>query len=103
MFAPEAGGLRYHERGDLILPGGQRMAGERRYLWRAQGTQIAVDFDDGRPFHVFDPADPRAHHACPPDSYDVRYAFGDWPRWQAMWRVQGPRKDYVMESLFARG
>ncbi|WP_417808017.1 DUF6314 family protein [Thioclava sp.] len=102
MFTTEDDGLRYHETGDLILSSGQRMAGERSYLWREQGAQIAVAFDDGRPFHVFDPTDPRADHFCAPDSYVVRYAFGDWPRWQAVWRVQGPRKDYVMESHYAR-
>ncbi|MBN2740525.1 MAG: trigger factor [Rhodobacteraceae bacterium] len=101
-FTPEETGLRYHETGDLILPGGQRMVGERSYLWREAGAQIAVTFADGRAFHVFDPTDPKAHHFCAPDRYDVSYAFGDWPRWQAVWRVTGPRKDYVMESHFAR-
>ena len=102
VFAPDPAGLRYHESGDLVLPGGQRMTGERSYLWREAGAQIAVAFADGRPFHVIDPADPRAHHSCAPDSYDVRYAFCDWPRWHCVWRVQGPRKDYVMESHYTR-
>jgi hypothetical protein len=30
----------------------------------------------------------------------VRYDFRDWPRWQAEWRVTGPRKDYGIVTRF---
>ena len=39
-------------------------------------------------------------HDCPPDTYRVRYDFRAWPRWQAEWRVTGPRKDYGIVSRF---
>ena len=43
---------------------------------------------------------PPPAHDCPPDSYRVRYDFRAWPRWQAEWRVTGPRKDYGIVSRF---
>ena len=46
--------------------------------------------------------DPGDVHACDPDTYRVRYDFRRWPRWQAEWRVTGPRKDYGMLSRFRR-
>jgi hypothetical protein len=61
-----------------------------------------VLFADGRFFHRFDAEDPApaAAHDCPPDLYRVRYDFRPWPRWQAEWRVTGPRKDYAMVSRY---
>ena len=102
-FTPEGAALRYHEEGELTLPGAAPMRAERRYLWRAEGEEIAVFFDDGRPFHRFSPAAPAAHHWCDPDDYRVRYDFAAWPLWHAEWRVQGPRKDYTMRSEYRRG
>jgi len=43
---------------------------------------------------------PAAEHDCPPDHYRVRYDFRSWPRWQADWRVRGPRKDYTLGSAY---
>ncbi|KFE34410.1 DUF6314 family protein [Thioclava atlantica] len=97
-FVPEGEGLLYLEEGALILPGGQRMRAERRYLWRTEGGRIAVFFEDGRPFHSFAPDAPEAAHWCDPDDYRVTYEFAHWPDWRAEWRVRGPRKDYVMIS-----
>ena len=63
---------------------------------------IAVFFADGRAFHRFVPAADtvEADHWCDPDTYKVRYDFSRWPVWQAEWRVTGPRKDYVMQSVY---
>ena len=79
------------------------MRATRRYLWKDGGAgTIDVLFDDGRLFHRFDAEDeaPAAEHACPPDTYRVRYDFRRWPRWQAEWRVTGPRKDYGILSRY---
>ena len=79
------------------------MQATRRYLWRDGGAgTIDVLFEDGRFFHRFDAEDPApgASHDCAPDSYRVRYDFRAWPRWQAEWRVTGPRKDYAMVSRY---
>lgn len=102
----DGGGLwRYREEGLLRYGDAAPVQAVRVYLWRQQGALIAVAFDDGRPFHAFDPnaAAPRAQHDCAPDLYDVRYDFGAWPAWRAVWQVQGPRKDYRMESVYRRG
>ncbi|MDY6858173.1 MAG: DUF6314 family protein [Pseudomonadota bacterium] len=102
-FAPGADGLIYDEEGVLHLPGQPPMAATRRYLWRAEAAGIAVFFDDGRPFHGFgSTGTEQATHHCGPDLYQVRYDFSDWPRWRTLWRVTGPRKDYVMRSTYRR-
>lgn len=91
--------------GTLVIDGaaGAGMQARRRYLWRAEGGWIAISFDDGRPFHAIPlgVTDPEATHLCSPDRYEVRYDFGRWPDWTAIWRVTGPRKDYVMTSQYA--
>lgn len=104
VLTPTAGGLAYEESGLLRLGAGVPMLATRRYLWQAAGPgRIEVAFEDGRPFHGFELDDgAEAAHDCAPDLYRVRYRFGDWPRWEAVWRVTGPRKDYRMESRYAR-
>ncbi|GAB4293722.1 MAG: DUF6314 family protein [Roseovarius sp.] len=108
VFTPEGGGLLHAETG-LLWPGSAAagvapIRAERRYRWQPgpEGT-IAVFFADGRPFHRFDPALPlpEARHPCGADLYEVRYAFGRWPRWWSRWRVRGPRKDYVMLTIYS--
>ncbi len=103
-FTPAPGGLDYHESGTLAFEGAVPMHAERRYLWRDGGAgTIEVLFEDGRFFHRFDAEDrtPGASHACDPDAYRVRYDFRAWPRWEAEWRVTGPRKDYAMVSRYS--
>lgn len=102
VFARQADGLVLHEAGRLELAGQGGFAAERRYLWRQDGACIAVFFADGRAFHRFVPAPHpvEADHWCDPDTYKVRYDFTGWPVWQAEWRVTGPRKDYVMQSVY---
>lgn len=105
VFTREAGGLRYREEGRLRLGDAPEMTATREYLWRDDGAgSIEVRFADGRYFHRFlaEEATPADLHDCPPDTYRVRYDFSGWPRWQAEWRVSGPRKDYGMVSRFRR-
>ncbi|MEP1767738.1 MAG: DUF6314 family protein [Sulfitobacter sp.] len=92
--------LSYHERGAMVLPNGQTLQAERRYLWQ-QGLQIY--FDDGRFFHAVPPKGGEAQHWCPPDDYRVSYDFGHWPQWRAVWHVSGPAKSYVMRTDYQRG
>ncbi len=100
-FAPRGATLLYREWGELTM-GGVAMAAEQSHFWRQEGTRICVVFNDGRPFHCFEPgvATPSARHDCAPDIYDVSYDLGGWPEWRAEWRVRGPRKDYVMTSAY---
>jgi hypothetical protein len=97
------GALMLREKGTLHLPGQGGFAATRCYAWwPGQGGVIEVRFDDGRPFHSFDPntADSAATHWCAPDTYAVRYDFSRWPEWSARWRVDGPRKGYTMYSRY---
>ena len=103
VFTPQAGGLEYRETGELRYAGQSPVRAERRYLWRESAGRVAVLFDDGRPFHDFPLGAGLAEavHDCAPDRYGVSYDFTDVPRWRAVWRVRGPRKDYLMTSRYA--
>jgi len=110
-FRPGGDGvLDYAETGWLRLADAPPMRAERRYAWRAQGGRVFVSFADGRPFHDFAPADPRARHLCGADVYDVAYRFDATDdgandgadAWEAEWRVRGPRKAYVMVTRYCR-
>jgi hypothetical protein len=104
VFGRDDGGLVCEETGRWIGGARDGMAGTRRSLWRAgAGGRIAVLFGDGRPFHDFDPgAGADAVHLCGADRYEVRYGFAA-EGWEAVWRVTGPVKDYVMSSRYGRG
>lgn len=104
-FTPDGDDLAYLEEGHLKFGGLTAMKATRAYRWTFPGDgQIAVQFDDGRAFHAFDATQTRARasHYCDPDDYDVTYDFTQWPEWRAAWRVEGPRKDYRMVSIYTR-
>lgn len=98
VWTPDGEGARYHETGHLILPQA-RFAAERRYTWDAD---LNVFFEDGRFFHAVPRVGGEAAHWCDPDQYDVSYDFSTWPRWSCRWQVLGPRKNYVMTSVYQR-
>lgn len=101
---PGEGGLVAEEEGQMRLPGAAPMLTQRRSIWRTDGGRIEVLFGDGRPFHAFDPGQqrPQAVHDCAPDRYEVVYDFSNFPVWTSIWRVNGPRKDYVMTTTHRR-
>ena len=103
-FEPLGDGLDYRETGTLSSPGGYSMQAERRYLWRTGAAGLDVYFAGGGFFHHIPAGElhPEAAHPCGADLYRVRYDFGDWPCWHAMWQVRGPRKDYVLHSSYRR-
>jgi hypothetical protein len=89
------------EEGWLRLPGGgAALRATRRYLWTVDKARLDVFFEDNRPFHSVPLGvdRPEAAHFCDPDRYAVAYDFTGWPLWRSVWRVEGPRKDYVMTS-----
>lgn len=104
--------LTYREDGLLTLGSSQPMRATRVYLWSFVPVAgetggyagIEVRFEDGRPFHAFLPAGQSdgTDHPCGADLYRVRYDFGQWPVWEARWKVTGPRKAYEMTSLYRR-
>lgn len=95
------GGAVAAEEGVLTAPGRPPIQATRRTLWRAAGGRIEVLFEDGRPFHVFDPGrtSSEVRHDCGADLYRGRYDFAGWPEWRLIWRVTGPRKDWISETL----
>lgn len=103
-FSRDAEGLVCDESGEMSVPGAAPMRAGRRTLWNIEPGQIVIRFADGRPFHSFDPAAarPAASHECAPDLYRVAYDFSLWPHWQSIWRVTGPRKDYLMTTDYSR-
>lgn len=100
-FTPEAEGLACAEAGVLRFRGEDYHA-ERKSLWRFPGPGLVeVDYEDGRPFHAFSIASPRAEHVCGEDTYSVEYRF-DPDAWISVWKVEGPNKAYQMTTRFVR-
>lgn len=102
-WVPDGEGLRQVEEGLLHYGAATPMRASRVYLWRAVGEGLQVLFEDGRPFHRLRAGQVEDRHHCPPDIYDVRYDFSDWPRWVQDWTVTGPRKDATLTSRFYKG
>lgn len=101
-LSPVECGLLYEESGTLALKNSATMEAKRSFHWKGQGSDIQVLFEDGRPFHRIECAAPicRDMHFCDPDIYRVVYDFRDWPKWEVEWDVQGPRKTYLMRSVY---
>lgn len=102
-FDPVPDGLHYVETGVLRVAD-QQLTATRHYRWRSDGPDIAVSFDDGRPFHriALGQPTPTDHHDCAPDTYRVAYDFSAFPDWTATWTVTGPRKDYTAITRYLR-
>jgi uncharacterized protein DUF6314 len=104
--AHEPDELRYEENGILSKPGTPDTAASRRYIYRYEADRIVIYFDE-RPARIFEVLDPKrapsgnweagAEHACDPDHYASRYAFGA-DTISITHVVRGPRKDYEMVS-----
>ena len=99
-WRPDGVGLRQEEVGVLVFGSAPPMQATRTYLWRQEGTGLAVLFQDGRPFHRLSAQGLSDRHLCDPDTYDVTYDFARWPDWTQEWRVTGPRKDARIFSRF---
>ena len=103
-LTPDGGHHLWHEVGTMNLFGGESVRAERRYLWREAGPLIEVLYEDGRPFHAFDPNAPvtEVEHLCAPDTYRGRYDLSGFPRWRLSWDVRGPRKGYHSTTVYSR-
>ncbi|MEO0401383.1 MAG: DUF6314 family protein [Pseudomonadota bacterium] len=99
VWTPQEDTLTYVETGILSIPGSTPMRAERRYIW---GADLSVYFEGGAFFHQVPAGGGRTVHFCEPDTYLVDYDFGDWPQFRTVWSVKGPKKSYVMTSLFTR-
>ena len=103
-FVLAGGDVQYSETGTLRWGQGAPMQATRTYVWKFDDKDVAVQFENGAPFHDFrlDHSAPTAAHFCRPDHYEVAYDFATFPSWSATWRVKGPRKDYEMVTNFVR-
>jgi hypothetical protein len=101
-WTPRGDGLLQVEEGTLRYGAAAPMHATRRYLWRAEGQELLVFFDDGRPFHSVPQAGQEAVHDCAPDTYRVRYHWSGADAFTTQWRVTGPRKDMLLETRFER-
>jgi hypothetical protein len=103
-FVPDRGGLRFTERGVLVLATTRNEA-RREYRFVIENDyRFSVFFADGRFFHRADIASGVAlvAHDCAPDLYRGRYRFPHPDRWCLSWRITGPRKDLVISTVFLR-
>jgi len=91
----------------VLTPSGSTtgLTATRRYIWSSADGRLDVAFDDMRPFHSV-PLGLGQHetvHLCDPDRYQVRYELAHFPDWVTHWRVEGPRKNYSMQTRYQRG
>jgi hypothetical protein len=99
----------YEESGELCLEGGQTLHSRQSYVYEKRDDGFAVRFADTRElFHVMrfvasgDDLMAEASHVCLKDLYLSGYtvrADGSFELWH---QVRGPRKDYVIRTLYRR-
>lgn len=104
--APET--LDYDESGIHAARGGT-VDFYQSYIYVQQDGGISVTFKDGRPFHRLQfGRSPQnlltatAVHFCGDDVYNGQYVFHDNDNFSLRWDVQGPRKDYIIETNYVR-
>jgi hypothetical protein len=111
-FAPlDAHGLAYREQGRLRLLNGSELEAEREYLFRARDRGFDVFFNETPPrlFHTIELAasdggalSGSAGHLCNLDHYQSTYSFRGDGGFVIRHVVSGPRKDYVLRTVYER-
>lgn len=111
------GTLHYQETGKVIMNHGKVFAAHREYAYVYDQHTIAVYFwnvAQQRPdrllhklqFHTIQIANPllvaTGTHKCVNDIYQAHYLFVDPQQFRLAYRVQGPRKDYMLTSHFKK-
>ena len=97
QWARAKGGMSYVEEGKLQVGTLTPMHAQRSYFW---DEALNVWFDDGRFFHAVPVRGGETKHWCDPDSYHVVYNFENWPRFETVWSVTGPKKAYRMTTVY---
>lgn len=102
-FTVEGEGLRWDERGRLVLDAYDGPASRTLHLAPGAGA-YEVRFDDGRPFHALDLASGRceAEHLCGEDVYRGEYVVAGDDALVVTWRIEGPAKDELIETRYER-
>ncbi|CAK0829595.1 unnamed protein product [Prorocentrum cordatum] len=88
------------------------LSATRRYSYRfpagGDPTEAQVFFADGPSegqfFHSLRLQEGAwaAHHLCVADHYSGEFRAASASRWEAVWRVRGPKKDQVLHSVYER-
>ena len=105
--------LQYHESGRLRLALEQRVVSfSRRFSYEIADDILDVAFADGMQAgqayqrYRYDPDQgallPLAAHVCLLDRYDACYQLHGDDRFDLKTRIEGPHKDYVLHTQFAR-
>lgn len=106
--------LRYREDGIFELNDGKKMDAQKEYLYILDNDIIGVYFVEnkkqGRLFHMLDFKknettnflSATAVHNCFPDIYNVRYEIYNKDDFQITYLVNGPKKNYISETVFKR-
>jgi len=103
-FRPDGPGLRYEERGELVL-GSHRGPARRAYRYLPDGSgRLVVEFEDGRFFHDLDLASGRweVTHPCRADEYAGEFRILGPDEWRQDWYVHGPAKRQRLTTTFRR-
>ena len=85
-----------------MSPSQPALRATRKFIWTLERDRLECAFEDNRLFHTvpLNTAQPETTYLCPPDRYHVAYDFSDMRNWQAIWRVEGPKKAYAMTSTY---
>jgi hypothetical protein len=100
----------YRESGELRLQGGETLRAEQRYVYAKVEDGFAVYFHDtGELFQCVefnavegDVWKGSASHLCKADVYDSEYCFHGEGTFLVRHAVRGPRKDYVIRTVYRR-
>jgi len=80
---------------------------EYLYLYFPDQDKISKTFVDGRHFYDLkldvDKLEAEGDHLCVNDFYQARYRFLDHNKFTLSYKVNGPEKDYVIQTEFVRG
>ena len=100
----------YREYAEVWLLNGKRLRGEQRYFYQAIDKGFAVFlYETGEGFERVEFAAKMggeyvaaAEHHCKDDRYASEYRFHEDGWFQVRHTVRGPRKDYVVQTLYVQ-
>ncbi len=100
--------LHYTETGAHELQSGKTFDFHQAYRYLYKDGCLLAEFSDGRPFHSLefksdtDDLKATALHLCVNDTYAGEYIFYGSDHFSLRWDVQGPHKDYVIQTNYFR-
>lgn len=106
----EDGMALYHETARIVLVGGEVLHGEQKYLYQKTSDGFSVFFHDTQglfhdlKFSAQDDGRLRAgaSHDCKADLYLSEYELRADGSFYVRHTVRGPRKDYVVQTVYRR-